>query len=348
MLRALLIRAVATLIVVGGLLGSAELFLRLQHYVQLDGFRKESPWNKILHHGKGQFVVREYGSNCNGKKIKLLLLGDSWMEDEVLSNEIGQDLAKDTNMCVESINGGNSSYAPTIYMLKAREAYEKFGKFDDIVVNIDETDVGDEWVRYRIPEVRDETGKIVAVPYSRDIHSEYLWNGKLWAEDSEFYLVRLVKFAFYYKVLVPMFYKLTYCEDYSTLMRYVFAPDARTRYKRAEQYFRDRLLEMTGEITRYTKGPESVYVTHHPHRRGLVDRVKKGHRYLPIVSEDLAWLKKLTGVSVLDARPHIKEIQGDAFPADTYVKGDPFSHLAHDGAVRYGRWIASQIDPKQG
>jgi len=348
MLRALLIRAVAVFIVVAGLLGFSEVFLRLQHYVKLDGFDHESPWNKVLHHGKGKFVVREYGSDCNGKKIKLLLLGDSWMEDEVLSNEIGQDLAQDSNRCVESVNGGNSSYAPTIYMLKAREAYEKYGQFDAIVVNIDETDIGDEWVRYRIPKVRDESGEVVAVPYGRDVHSEYLWNGKLWAEDSILYSVRLLKFAFYYKVLVPMFYQLTYREDYSTLMRYVFAPDARTKYKKAEQYFRDRLLEMTNELTGYTTAPGSVYVTHHPHRRGFVDQVRDGHRYLPIVSKDLAWLKKQTGVSVLDARRHIKEIQGDDLLTNTYQKGDPFSHLAPEGAVRYGRWIASQIDPEHG
>ena len=343
MFRNLMIRVVAVVGITFLMLSGAEGFLRVQHYVQLDGFDKEHPWNQVLHHGAGKFVLEDFDPSGSRKKIKLLLLGDSWMEDTHLGDAIGKELALKSGMDVEAINGGNSSYAPTIYMLKARQAYQKFGKFDVIVVNIDTTDIGDEWVRYKIPKYRDRTGRVVAVPFSRDLNSEYLWKGKLWAEDSDLYLVRLVKFAFFYKALVPMLYKLTYCPDYSTLMRYVFAPDARTRYAEVDNYFDDDLLEMANEISRYTNGPGSVYITHHPHKRELADPVVSGQRYLPIISEAMARVREKTGVKVIDAYGHAKEIHGEALLTDTFVKDDPFSHLNSEGATRYGKWIGDRI-----
>ena len=344
MFRNLMIRVVAVALVTLLTLSVAEVILRLQTYVQLDGFSEQHPWNKTLHHGSGKFVVHEYNPTGSDSTVKVLLLGDSWMEDPHLGAAISKELALKSKLDVEAINGGNSSYAPTLYMLKARKAFKEYGKFDKIVVNIDATDIGDEWVRYRIPKYRDQTGKLVAVPYRRDIHSVYIWNGKLWAEDSNFYLVRLVKFAFYYKVLVPMFYKLTYCEDYPTLMQYVFAPDARAKHRKELKFFDDRLLEMVQEISGYTKnGVSSVYLSYHPHLRGLVNKVADGHLYLPVVSEALARVQKKTGVNVLDARDHIGEIDGDMPLTDTYVKDDPFSHLNSDGATRYGTWIGDQM-----
>ena len=323
-----------------------EIVLRVQNFVKLDGFHNESPWHNVLHHGDGSFEVREYGENCDGEKIKLLLLGDSWIEDEYLSNTIGNEFADKTGKCVQSINGGNSSYSPSLYLLRARQAFNTYGNFDYIIVNIDETDIGDEWLRCRIPTVRDMSGKIIAVPYDNDLHAQYSWNGKLWAESSNFYFIRLIRFAFFYKVLVPSLYNLTFSPEYSSWMRYVFAPDAAALFQKENEYFEARLMEMAAELSGFAPEAESVFVTHHPHLRGLVDTIDNGKLYLPIVSEAIARLQEKAGVSVLDARNHIIEIHGDAFPNNTYIDGDPFSHLNSDGGIRYGKWIVGQIDLK--
>ena len=269
------------------------------------------------------------------------------MEDENLSNSISSEFAVKTGRCVQTFNGGNSSYSPTLYLLMARRAFQTYGKFDYIIVNIDETDIADEWYRVRIPVIRDPSGKIVAVPYNNDLYAKILWEGKLWAESSNLYIIRLFKFAFYYKVLVPLIYKFTFSPEYSNWMKFVFAPDGAVLYKKEIKYFQDRLLEMATKISRFTAGgPESVFVAHHPHFRGLVHSVDSGKLYLPVVSQAIAELQKKAGVSVLDARSHIKQIHGGAFPDHTYVNGDPFSHLDSDGAVRYGKWLARQIAPK--
>ena len=346
MKRKLLLNVIATSL---GILLSViviEIVLRVQNFVKLDGFHNEFPWHEVLHHGDGTFKVRDFGQNCQGEKIKLLLLGDSWMEDEYLSNTIGSEFAVKTGRCVQTINGSNSSYSPTLYLLMARRAFKTYGKFDYIIVNLDETDIGDEWLRCRIPTVRDTSEKIVAVPYENDIHARYTWNGKLWAEKSRFYIVRLIKFAFFYKALVPSLYNFTFSPEYSTLMQYVFAPDGASLHKKEKEYFEARLLEMAAEISGYTTGAESVFVAHHPHLRGLVNSVDSGKLYLPVVSQAMAELQKKAGVSVLDARNQIRQIHGEIFPADTYVDDDPFSHLNSEGAVRYGKWLVKKIDPK--
>jgi hypothetical protein len=323
-----------------------EIVLRVQNFIQLDNFSNQSPWNEVLHHGTGKFTVRDYGSNSNGERIKILLLGDSWMEDEHLGDTIGQQFANKSGKSVQTINGGNSSYSPTLYFLKARQAFNTYGKFDYIIVNIDETDIGDEWLRCRIPTVRDRSGKIVAVPYSHDIAAQYLWNGKLWAENSSLYSLRLIKFTYFYKFLTPLLYRFTVSPDlYSNLMQYVFAPDARKLYKGEHQHFEDRLLEMSSELISFTDNASAsrVYVTHHPHLRGLIDNVDDGNLYLPIVSETIARVKEKIGVTVLDANKHIMEIHGKAFQNNMFEPDDPFSHLTADGAIRYGKWIADQI-----
>jgi hypothetical protein len=279
-------------------------------------------------------------------KLKVLLLGDSWMEDKSLSSTIGQGIASQSQKCVQTINGGTSSYSPTIYLLKARQAFNKYGKFDYIIANIDETDIGDEWLRYKIPTVRDISGKIVAVPFENDIHSRFIWNGKLWAENSSFYTLRFLKFSLFHKVLVPMLYKLTYVPDYQSLMRYVFVPNARDVFKNEHKHFENRIIEMASEISTFVPDSSFVYVTHHPHVRGLVESVVKGQIHQPIVSELISSLKEKCCVNVLDARKYVKKIHGEKLLDDTFEEGDPFSHLGANGAARYGEWIASQIDIK--
>ena len=127
-------------------------------------------------------------------------------------------------------------------------------------------------------------------------------------------------------------------------MEYVFAPDARELYPGELQHFDNRLQELVSEISGYTNGPKTIYLTHHPHLRGLINHVDDGHLYLPVVSEALTRLREKTGVNVLDARAHIQQIHGEALLTDTFEEGDPFSHLIADGANRYGKWIADQLD----
>ena len=344
MSRTLLLKITAVCIGLLIALVMVEVFLRVQHFIQLDGFAESTRWHQVLHHGSDDFVVTSYGEKCGQEKTRVLLLGDSWMEDPVLSGSIGSALARLTNQCIETVNGGTSSYAPTLYLLKGRQAVQKYGKFDYVIVNIDETDIGDEWLRYRIPQTRDATGKLVAVPYENDLRSLFIHNGKLWAENSPIYLVRFLRFALYYNVLVPYLETFTVAPNhYDTLMRYVFAPDAESSYTTEQKYFYARLVELADELSNTVSAAGSVYVTHHPHLRGLVDRRDEGRTYLPVVSLAVGRLGQEKGVKILDARKEVEAIHQNSLFTDTFAEGDPFSHLAEAGAMRYGTWIAAQV-----
>jgi hypothetical protein len=126
-------------------------------------------------------------------------------------------------------------------------------------------------------------------------------------------------------------------------MRYVFAPDAISLYKKEHRYFESSLLEMTTTISDFTSDSSNVYITHHPHLRGLVDSIDDGKLYLPVVSEAIKRLGSRTGSIILDARKHIRLIHGEALLKNTFAEGDPFSHLNNDGAYRYGKWIVSHM-----
>ena len=99
-----------------------EGFLRIQNFMELDGFAEKGIGHPVFHHGDGTFSVENFGSECGAEATKVLLLGDSWMEDPVLSGTLAEEFSRETGECVRAVNGGKSSYSPTIYLLKAREA----------------------------------------------------------------------------------------------------------------------------------------------------------------------------------------------------------------------------------
>jgi hypothetical protein len=86
----------------------------------------------------------------------------------------------------------------------------------------------------------------------------------------------------------------------------------RSLYKREHEYFENRLLEKAADVSNFTTDASRVYVTHHPHLRGLVNSNDNGKLYLPVVSEILARLKETSGVVVLDACNHVMQIHGEA------------------------------------
>ena len=93
MKRTLLINITIVFLSISICLLFTEIILRVQNIIELDGFQEKYPWHSVLHHGDGSFVVEEYGSNCSEGRIKVLLLGDSWMEDPILSGTIGRELS---------------------------------------------------------------------------------------------------------------------------------------------------------------------------------------------------------------------------------------------------------------
>ena len=64
------------------------------------------------------------------------------------------------------LNAGTSSYSTLIYIAHAKRLIPKL-RPQFVVVNIDETDLGDDYIRYRELVVRNAEGEVVAVKSSR-------------------------------------------------------------------------------------------------------------------------------------------------------------------------------------
>lgn len=89
----------------------------------------------IFHHaGPKLFIERTFGEHCgDAPSVKVLLLGDSWMQDQGLAGVIGDEIASKLGKCVLAINGAFYSYSPTLYLLKAKHAVESYGRFDTVL-----------------------------------------------------------------------------------------------------------------------------------------------------------------------------------------------------------------------
>lgn len=347
MLRASLLRITAIILSLAVSLAVLEVALRLQPWIKLGGFEPSSDSHPIFHHaGPELFIERTFGEHCgDAPRVKVLLLGDSWMQDQVLAGVMGDKIARNLARCVLAINGAFYSYSPTLYLLKAKHAVESYGRFDYVFVNIDETDIGNEWLQYRGLIMRNRAGEIVAVP--SDIGDpgvrDPFQNGFLWVQESSLYSVRLVKKIIHTHLFMPHLHRLAKPIGYEDIMKYVFVRDTRDRHARELQYFQERLAEMAETLIAATGDKDRVYVTHHPHAKGVIPSDDGGVTYLPIVSEALAALHDTHGIRVLDARAHIQQIHGDKQADEIYRKDDLFSHLTGDAPKRYGAWIIENM-----
>ena len=347
MSRASLPRIVAIVISLAVSLAVIELALRLQPWIKLGGFELSSDSHPIFHHaGPKLFIERTFGEHCgDAPGVKVLLLGDSWMQDQGLAGVIGEKIAGKLGKCVLTVNGAFSSYSPTLYLLKAKHAVESYGRFDYVFVNVDETDIGNEWLQYRGLIMRDRAGAIVAVP--SDVGDlgfrDPFQNGFLWVQESSLYSIRLVRKIIHTRLFMPHLHRLARPIGYEDLMKFVFFPDTRQRHSRELQYFHERLAEMAETLIAATGNKDKVYVTHHPHAKGVMPSDDGGVTYLPIVSEALAALHDTHAIRILDARAHVRQIHGNRQANEIYMKDDPFSHLAGDASKRYGAWIVENM-----
>ena len=108
-------------------------------------------------------------SYSNQKNIfKILFMGDSFMEGFDDANTLPQHIweyLQNTNLQnipMVFLNAGCGSYSPTIYIPQAKLLIPKL-KPNFLVIDIDETDLGNDYISYRHLVLRDAEGKILRV-----------------------------------------------------------------------------------------------------------------------------------------------------------------------------------------
>lgn len=123
----------------------------------------------------------------------VLFLGDSFMEGYDDKNTLPYHVAKyfktEHGTCLKTHNAGYTSYSPAIFVPQAKRLLP-IVRPDYIVLDVDETDLYDDFVRYRKLIVRDALGRNVGVRASPIGHECSV--GLLEVREHTLYLTRFV------------------------------------------------------------------------------------------------------------------------------------------------------------
>src|SRR5215472_10359671 len=108
---------------------------------------------------------KEFLAGCR-QPASVLFLGDSFIQGyddkDTLPYHVAKYFKTELNICIKTYNAGAGSYSPAIFVPQARKLLPIL-RPDYVVVDVDETDLYDDFVRYRELIVRNDRGQNVAV-----------------------------------------------------------------------------------------------------------------------------------------------------------------------------------------
>jgi hypothetical protein len=204
--------------------------------------------------------------------ISVLFLGDSFMEGyddkNTLPYRVAEYFKTQRGVCLKTYNAGYSSYSPAIFVPQAKKLLPIL-RPDYIVVDVDETDLYDDFVRYRELIVRNERGQNVGVKASPIGHECSV--GSMAARRHPLYLMRLVAKLWLSLVHMPSVIEKNRSDDNLVLFSYSQddGPDLEQKYAKALSSFRQNLQELADVLKDYTEDGNRVLFVYHPHLQHL-------------------------------------------------------------------------------
>lgn len=274
---------------------------------------------------------------CRARK-SVLFLGDSFMQGYDDRNTVPYHVATDvearTGLCVAAYNAGYTSYSPSIFIVQANQLIPLL-KPDVVVVDIDETDLVDEYVRYRGLIVRDEQGRTIAVRGS-PAYAAYL--SRLDEIRSQpLYLVRAIE-----KFLFTRAHSQRVLADFRAQAPLAYSADtsagAADRYASELAYFESRVDELALTLLRNLP-PQAVFFIHHPHLEHIRPDAS-GRRWNRLVATAVARVAERHGLNFFDATD-VLAVRFGATPETFYWRGD--MHLNLEGTRLYALAVAAYL-----
>jgi hypothetical protein len=271
---------------------------------------------------------------------KLLFMGDSFMQGLGIDDTIPvhvRDYFRDVlhrDIC--AINAGASSYSPSIYVPQAKKLIPKV-KPDVVIIDVDETDLWDDYYRYRHLVVRDQSGSIVAV--RRTPLAEEFRQGLVAASKKPLYLQRFLAKLYYTRVIYPRQskeYRGKMQQDGFWVSRAPIA-EARQKYGAAIGYFATTLEDLTHTVASLMGGPQGLIYIHHPHLENLHT---SGEAFNNIVSDTVGEVAARNHVRYYDATDDLK-VQFGAAAERYYIPND--MHFNASGLKAYSLDVAKYL-----
>ena len=220
---------------------------------------------RFAHHDS----IADYTVSGNGNK-NIWIFGDSWGEgikyNNIKSNIIADKLDNDFNN-IRFI--ANSTWSPLLFTIAYKHRLDFYKETPDIVVLfIDQTDLGDDYCKYRPYVLRDKFGDLAGV-----VRSEFheLGGSKRWtlhlafAEYSSGFklLTQRLIHSLYYR-LVPGINGLSDCykDEYMPWHKGINYSSTGAPTENYLSYFRKTLSELERNVTTKDKSTKILYVTH--------------------------------------------------------------------------------------
>jgi hypothetical protein len=273
------------------------------------------------------------------KPISVLFLGDSFMEGYDDENTLPYHVAKyfrtERGICLKTHNAGYTSYSPAIFVPQARKLLP-IVRPDYIVVDVDETDLYDDFARYRKLIVRNERGQNVGVKASPIGHECSV--GLMEAREHRLYLMRFVAKAWLSLVQMPAVIK-KYRTDDLVLFGYSQdrGADLERKYADALSSFRQNLQELADVLKGYTGDGSRVLFIFHPHLEHLKPDAE-GHVWNDLVSSTVRRTCVDNGFHFFNATETLKQRFGEK-PEEFYWPGD--MHFSFEGLEEYSNAVAA-------
>ena len=275
--------------------------------------------------------------------ISALFLGDSFMEGYDDKNTLPYHVAKyfktERGICLKTYNAGFTSYSPAIFVPQAKKLLPVV-RPDYIVVDVDETDLYDDFARYRKLIVRNERGQNVGVKVSPIGHECSV--GLMEAREHPLYLMRLAAKLWHSHVHMPAVIEKYRGSDL-TLFSYSrdHGADLERKYSEALSAFRENLQELADVLKNYTGDGSRVLFIFHPHLQHL-QADASGRVWNDLVSSSVQKMSDANGFHFYNATETLKARFGP-HPENFYWKKEDM-HYDYKGLEEYSTAVAAFME----
>ena len=284
--------------------------------------------------------------------LRVLFLGDSFMQGYDDATTIPQAAyvwlrAQGVRSCLEFSNAGFWSYAPSIYIVQARKLLPLL-RPDLVVVDLDETDLMDDYIRYRELEVRNGRGDLVAV---RATPREWMKARRLLEiRQSPLFSVRMMSLLYLTKVRIPAATRAhraqvrRYGQHPPLALSLYEGGDTEERFADEITNFESNLHELTSVLKARLRSPGRVLFSYHPHYLHL-EPDARGRRYPHTISEIIGRVAMQQEITFMDASAALAE-RCQPQVSDCFLwPQDPYSHFTPLGIRLYGGLIGERLLP---
>ena len=271
----------------------------------------------------------------------VLFLGDSFMEGFDDENTLPVHVAKyfraEQGICLKTFNAGYTSYAPSIFVPQAKRLLPLV-RPDYVVVDVDETDLYDDYARYRKLIVRNARGENVGVRHSPMGHECSV--GLMEAREHSLYLTRLASKLWLSLVHMPAVIEKYRPRDDFELFSYsqYHGADIEQKYSRQLTVFRQNLQELADVLKGHTRDGSRVLFIFHPHLQNLKPDAT-GQVWNDLVSSSVQKMCADNGFLFFNATETLKRRFGSKPEDFFWWTGD--MHFNFEGLKEYSTAVAA-------